>query len=200
MQHYKQTTSATCAAAGLLMILNHFDKTFKLTKENEQRIWMSTATIPIRGSSIYALAKFAKKQDIPVRVVVGQQEYKFPNYRFKSYKKSEIEEAAYTSELYYKDAVLEGIPIDEREMRFEEIEKLLNEGKILLLRINRAVICEDTNKTESNYMPVYGIKNGKYLLMDPHTGPKELDPEVMREAFETVRTKSHRDYRMIIFG
>jgi len=200
MQFYKQTTKYTCAAASLAMIINHFKPEFKLSVDNEFDIWHKTATLPTRGSSIYALANYAHEQGIPLKIVVGEHEYKFPGYKFKAYKKKEIEIANFMSETFYKDAMMRGIKIDEQEFDLEEVKRLLQSGKIVLLRLIVGIL-RDTkeNKRNSHYLPVCTYNNGKFIVMDPRRGQLEFDEALVREAFDKV-SEVKRDHRMIVFG
>lgn len=61
MQTYKRTTPFTTAASSLMAVINHFNPGFKLSRENEFLIWRSSVNLPVRASSIYGLAIFAKK-------------------------------------------------------------------------------------------------------------------------------------------
>jgi hypothetical protein len=200
MQPYKQTTKYTCAAASLVMIINHFRPEFRLCAENEYDIWHKTAALPTRGSSIYALATYAHEQGIPLKVVVGEHEYKFPGYKFKAYKKKEIEIANVMSETFYKDAIMRGIKIEEKEFDLEEVKTQLNAGKIVLLRLIIGVLRNTKeNRRNSHYLPVYGYSGGRFTIMDPRRGKREADESVVREAFDKV-SEVKRDHRMIVFG
>ncbi|MBW2968400.1 peptidase C39 family protein, partial [Candidatus Woesearchaeota archaeon] len=140
MKPYIQTTKYTCASASLAMIINHFRDSFLLNAENEFDIWQKTATLPTRGSSIYGLASYAHGQGIPLKVVVGTHEYKFPGYKFKSYKKQEILIANFSSELFYKKAKESDIRIEERSFSLDEVKDELKAGKVLLLRLVIGII------------------------------------------------------------
>ncbi len=200
MQFYKQTTKYTCAAASLAMIINHFKQDFKPSIEKEFEIWHRTATLPTRGSSIYALAIYAHEFGVPLKVVVGEHEYKFPGYKFKAYKKKEIEVANFSSELFYKKAQQLGIDIEEKEFDINEVKKQIKAGKVLLLRLIIGIVRgSKENKRNPHYVPVYGYKDGKFLVMDPRLGPTELDEPVFDEAFDKVG-EIKRDHRMIVFG
>lgn len=200
MQLYNQSTKYTCAAASLAMIINHFDKDFMLNVENEFDIWRSSVTLPTRGSCIFGLALYAHKHNIPLKVIVGEHEYKFPGYKFKSYKKKEISIAHFVSELFYNKAKEEEISIEEREFDLEEVKTVLKTGKIILLRLVVGIIRETkTNKRNPHYLPVIGYEKGKYKVMDPRRGELEVDETIMQEAFDKVKA-IRRDNRMIIFG
>lgn len=200
MQPYKQTTKYTCAAASLAMIINHFKQDFNLNVDNEFDIWQRSATLPTKGSSLFALAAYAKKQGLDPKIVVGVKDYKFPNYKFKAYKKKEIEIAAFSSQRHFNMAKELDIPIEERTFTLDEVKKHLDEGKVLLLRLVIGII-RDTkdNKRNPHYLPVYGFKDGKFLMMDPKRGPLEVEEATVKEAFDKI-TEIKRDNRMIIFS
>lgn len=181
------------------MILNHFDNSFELSKENEFRLWQQSCALPTRSSSIFSLANIAHQRKIPVKVIVGDAEYKFPNYRFLGYKLGEIEEATFFSELYLKEAKKAGIKIDEREFDIDEVKNFLKQKKILILRLNAGVL--RGQRSTANYIPVFDYKNGKFSLIDPKDGlKKDVDELKMKEALETVKTKCKRDLRIAVFG
>ncbi len=201
MEFYKQTTKYTCAAAGLMMILNHFNPDFKLTRQNEFLIWHRSAVLPMRGSSIYALSLIAQDFGVKAEVVVGEVQYKFPAYRFRSYKLKEVQIADYSSNLFYNSAMEKGIKISVKEFGLEEVKQLLNKGKILLLRVNIGLLRgTKANKNIAHYLTVYNYGDGKFLVVDPLKGKSIVHEEQMQEIFETVKTKCKRDNRMIIFG
>ena len=200
MQLYNQTTKYTCAAASLAMVINHFKPEFNLNIANEFDLWQNTAALPTRGSSIYAWALYAKQKGVPLQVVVGKREYKFPGYKFKAYKKKEIDIANVSSELFYRKAKEQGINIDEREFNISEVKRLLVDGKILLLRLIIGVIRRSKeNKRNPHYMLVYKYENGNFLIMDPKKGRLKIDENIVEQAFDKV-TDIRRDHRMIIFG
>ena len=200
MQLYNQTTKYTCAAASLAMVINHFKPDFRLNINNEFDIWQKTVALPTRGSSIYALAAYAHKQGVPVRVIVGMHNYKFPGYKFKAYKKKEIDIANFSSELFYTKAKKLGINIEEREFTIEEVKRTLEQGKILLLRLIIGVIRgSKANRRNPHYLLIYKYEHGRFLIMDPKKGPLNVEETIVKEAFDKV-TDIKRDHRMIIFG
>lgn len=196
MQPYTQTTDFTAAPSCLLSILNYFNK-LETTRENEFKIWMKTALLPIRASSIYGLALLSKKYGLNPKIIAGNLDYEYPNYRFKSYKLRELNQAKLTSRLYFKKARKEKIPIEKKELSFEDVKTLLNHKNILLLRLNVGII--RNTKSVSNYVAVFGYGNNKFLINDSRLGKVLIPEDQMREAFETVKIKCKRDNRMIVF-
>lgn len=196
MQPYLQTTSFTTAACGLMMIINHHDPQFELSKENEHRVWIATANLPVRASSIYALAALARERGLTPRIVLGEREYDYPDYRFKRYTKKEIDEAKFTSKLHAKRARELGVPIEERHFDLEEVKRLASAGHQLLLRVNAGVLREE--RSTSNYVVVYRYRE-RFSLIDPRQGRLILDEAILDEAFKTLQSKKKRDPRMIVF-
>jgi len=182
------------------MIIHKYRPDYLMTIENEFEVWHDTAILPTRGSSIYSLAMYAARFKIPMKVVVGSHEYKFPGYKFKSYTKKEIGIARFASDLTYKKAKNAGVDIEEREFNFDEVKKQLTSGKILLLRLLIGIVRQTKeNKRNPHYLAVYGCADGTFKVMDPKHGPIEVKEEVMKEAFEKVGD-AKRDHRMIVFG
>ena len=196
MQTYNRTTEYTAAATSLMLIINHLKKDFEVSRENEFRIWMRTANLPTRASSIYGLAVFAKEQGLNPRIVLGEKEYEYPDYRFKGYTKKEIDEAKFCSKIYHKQAREVGISIEEREFDLDEVKGLLEEGRIILLRVNAGALRDQGSV--SNYVVVYSYKNN-FSMVDPVQGKIRVGEEKLQEAFETLVTKKKRDNRMVVF-
>lgn len=198
MQPYTQTTEYTTATSGLLMIINHFKPEFELTRENEFLIWRRSTLLPTRASSIFGLAAYAKEQGLSPKVVVESSEYDYPDYRFKRYKKSDIEYAAFMSDLLRKRAERLGVKVEERDISFEEVAMLVKEN-VILIRLNEGVF-RDIGST-SKYVVLYGKEGDKFLIGDPiqEESLLKVSEEQLRESFETLTTKKKRDHRMIVF-
>ncbi len=198
MRYYKQTTEFTSASAALMMIVKRFKPDFALSKEHEYEFWQRSVALPTRGSSIYGLALIAHSFGIPVKIVVGDPNYKFPMYRFRSYKLVDVEEATFGSGLMLKKAQAQGIKIEARDFDLKEVKKLLQNGKLLLLRLNAGLL--RNKRAVSNYLPVFDYSDEKFLLYDPASGKKLLRWDRMQEAFDAVKTRLRRDHRMLVFG
>ncbi|MDD5331995.1 MAG: peptidase C39 family protein [Candidatus Nanoarchaeia archaeon] len=196
MEFYVETTDYTGSSSALLMVLNHFNK-LELTRENEFQIWRKTALLPVRASSIYGLALYAKELGLDPKIYVENKEYEYPNYRFKSYTLKEINHAKFTSNLILKEAEQKGIKIYEKKITLDDIKKFLKEDRILLVRMNVGVFRD--HKAQSNFVVVYGYGDKKFLIMDPKVGKKLIPEDQFKESFETVVTKCKRDNRAIVF-
>lgn len=199
MQHYKQTTYHTSGPSSLLMVLNHFNPKVKLDRKNEFKIWLESAVLPTRASSIYALATIAHKNNIKTKVVVGNLKYKFPNYRFRGYKLEEVKEASLVSRLYYNRAIKSGVDIEEHDFTLEDVKKLLKEGKFVILRLDAGFI-GGVHEHEVKYILLASYKNKRFEIMDPGSSRIIVPESEVREAFDSVITKRKRDHRMIVFG
>ena len=198
MQEYKQTTEFTGAASALLMVINHYKSDFKLSQENEFRIWMSSVNLPTRACSIYGLASFAREQSIPVKVFVGKKEYDYPDYRFKGYKKEEIDSATFTEDIHLKDLEEKGIKLKRGEFTLEQVKELIFEGKVIMLRLDTGVFRD--LRPSSNYVVVTNCGNYKFVIYDPYAGKIVVPEEKVKQSFEDLVTKRKRDHRMIVFG
>lgn len=197
MEFYRQTSQYTGAAAALLMALHaKSPDEWPLEREIEFSIWTQSANLPTRSSSIYALALIAREAGLSTHVVVGEKEYDYPDYRFKRYKKVEIDEAKYTSKLYAKRAREQSIPLEEREFTLKEVKEHLDNNAMLLLRVNAGIFRDE--KATSKYVLVRAHEEGHYVIMDPDQGEMRVSDEDMQEAFDTLVTKKKRDHRMVI--
>jgi len=198
MQPYKQSNEYTGGAAALLMVLNHYDPKVELTKENEYEIWRKTAALPVRASDIYGLTLVAHDHRRRVRVVVGELQYNYPNYRFQGYKLSEIEEATFTSDLFCKRLKRFGVEVVKKDFTLEYVKEALKGDRIVILRLNSGIL--RNSKASSNFFPVFKYGDRKFLIIDPQDGQKKLVyEEKMKEALDTVKEKCHRDNRMLVF-
>jgi len=199
MKEYLRTTPFTTAASSLMAVINHFNPEFKLTRENEFLIWLNSATLPVRASSIYGLAIFAKKQGLNPMIILEDKDYDYPDYRFKGYTKKEVENAKFTSQLYYKEAKQLKIPIEERDFEFKEAKELVKKGKVIILRINEGALRE--RKSTSKYIVVFGYDKEKkeFSVMDAKQGIVKVKDELLKEAFETLATKKKRNHEMMVF-
>jgi hypothetical protein len=196
METYIQTTEYTTAAVSLMLILNHFDDEFDVSRENEFRIWMNSCNLPTRACSIYGLAVYAKDHGLDPEIRLGEKEYEYPDYRFKGYTKKEIDEAKFSSKLYHKEARALDIPVKEEEFDLADVKDLLKDDNVILLRVNAGALRDEGSI--SNYVVVYKYRNN-YSMVDPVQGKIRVGEDKLREAFETLVTKKKRDHRMVIF-
>jgi len=196
---YLQTTSFTTAASSLLAILHHSKPEINLTRENEFDIWKKTATLPTRGSSIYALAIYAQQCGFKPQVIVEKKEYDFPDYRFYRYTKEDIDNAGFSSDMYLAEAQEKNIDIQEKDVSFRDIHNELKKN-ILLLRLNAKPLRNEKRNT-SNYLVVYEYseRQGHFQLIDPLQGNISVAEPVLKEAFESLETKKYRNHKMILF-
>ncbi|MFC1722687.1 peptidase C39 family protein [Nanoarchaeota archaeon] len=200
MKPYHQSTKYTCGASSLAMIINHFNPDFKLNQQNEFEIWNHSVALPLRGSNLFGLALYAHNKNIPCKVIVGKKEFKFPGYRFKAYKKKEVEIADKSSSIFIKRLKDNDIQIEERDFNLDEIKSLLTDGKVLLLRLIIGTIRQSTdNKRTSHYIPITSFSDNKFEVFDPGAGRLLIPEKRFRQSFEKVK-EVKRDNRMIVFG
>ncbi len=198
MKPYFQTTPFTTAASSLLIILNHLKPEFELNKENEFEIWIKTAILPTRASSIFALADYAKRLGLSPKVMVEKEGYDFPDYRFYRYTKEDIDNAAYCAKMHLEKAKNNNVNIIIGDITLNDVKNELENKKLILLRINSKPIRNEKRNT-SNYIVVKSYKNQCFDIVDPHFGAFSIPEELMEQAFLTLETKKYRDHRMIIF-
>lgn len=196
---YTQTTHFTTASSSLLTILHHLKPEIALTRESEFIIWQKTVTLPTRGSSIFGLANYAKDEGLKIKIVLEDKRYDFPDYRFYGYKKSDIDIAAFSSQLHLQRTMQLSIPIEERRITLRDIKNELENNNILLLRINAKAVRTDEKRNTSNYIVVHGFKDDYFHIIDPARGALSVPETIMNEAFSSLATKKHQDHRMIVF-
>lgn len=191
-----QSSPYTTAASSLLTILHHKIQT-PLTKQNEFTIWHETANLPTRGSSIYALARYAKQQGLNPSIIVEKKQYDFPDYRFYRYTKEDIEHASFSSDQHQQEALNIGVPITETSMTLQHVKNTLK-NNIIILRLNVKPIRNEKRNT-SNYIIVHGYQDNYFQIIDPGFAALSIPEETMQEAFDSLETKKYRDHRMLIF-
>lgn len=199
MEFYRQTSAYTGAAAALLMALhNRLPDVWPLDREKEFSLWLASATLPTRSSSIYALARIAHDEGLPVRVIVEERDYDYPDYRFKRYKKVDIEDAKFSSELHLRRLEEREVPVEERPFDLPEIKRLLTGGNLLVLRLNAGVLRDQ--QATSRYVLVISHDDKGYHVMDPEQGMMSISDEEMQEAYETLVTKKKREHAVLVIG
>ena len=197
MQAYKQTTPYTGSASSLMMVINHFNPSFLLTKENEFRIWQKTVALPTKDSSLFGIALFALNNGLKLTITGEDLSYSFPDYRFKGYKLEEVEEAKFSDELFQKEAEKVRILTKIQKITLCVIKKYLEDGKILLLEMNAGII--RNSRSYDTILPVYKYGDGKFVAIDPFDGQKKfIHEEQMQESLDTLRTKCKRAPKMIV--
>jgi len=205
---YKQYTRFGGAATGLMYIINSFVPSFKVCRENEFLIWLRTANLPFRGSSVYALALFASQFKIDVEVFVGRKEIFFPNYRFKGVKKSELKTANNVAKFFYKQVIKEGIKVNVMDFDFSFVKKKLLSGYVLLLKLSLGYLRNSIKnesaeisfkKAKPRYVPVMNYGNEKFVVADPVLGKIVVDEKILQESFNMISSKCKTDNRMITF-
>jgi hypothetical protein len=197
MQFYRQTTEYTTAACSLLMALNHFLPSVKLTRDNEFRIWQRCALLPTKGCNIFRMAIIVAENGLKPLVITESTRLKFPTYRFYKYKLQDVEAASFNLSLFYKDFEKKGLPVEKRGFHVEEIKQHLAKGAVVLLRMNAGL--HRNEKATSNYLAVHAYKDGKFLVNDPKIrGNFALRDDQMEEAISSLKTKCKRDQKMLV--
>ena len=180
------------------MVLNHFKPLYRLSRKNEFEIWKGSVVLPVRASSIYGLAIYAHEQGLKMKIWVQSLNYDFPDYRFKGYTKEDVEDAKFMSDNYLKKLKRLNISVDERDFTVGDIKRLLNDRKILMVRLDAGVF-RTTGRT-SNYVVVAGFRNNYFTIYDPLQGKIHISEEKFKEAFKDLVERRKRDHKMIIFG
>ena len=198
MGDYTQTTEYSGAAAALLIVINQLKPSHKLTKLNEFKIWLYSVNLPTRACSIYGLASYALTKGVKCSIMVGKQEYDFPDYRFKGYKKDDIEIAKYTEDIHlHKFKELGGI-LEEKAITIAKVKQMLKSNRILILRTDAGSFRD--LRPSSNYIVVTGFRNKSFEIHDPYQGKINSRETQIVQCFEDLVVKRKRDPRMIIFS
>jgi len=200
LESYKQTTNYTGASSALLSIIHYFDKEFAFNEENELDIWLKSAILPTRASSIFGLAMYAKAKGLQPKIIIEDASYTYPDYRFKRYTKKQIELAEKIANRYKKQAEEDGILIVEKDFDVNYIDSLLAKEKILLVRVNAGRL--RGTKSTSKYIVIYkksATDANQYFIIDPRRRRKKITREMLEESLEELKTKKKREKCMLVF-
>ena len=197
MKPYTKTTEYTTAASSLMVVINHFKPEFELSQENEFKIWLASTNLPTRASSIYGLANFAKEQGLSPSIISENGKYEYPDYRFKGYKKVEIEQAEFSNNLHKLKSKQLKIKQNKNKINSELIEQLVGEKKILLVRMNAGIFRESASI--SNYVIIKGKKGNFFELIDSKMGLIKTTKEQLQEALDTLSSKKKRSSKILVF-
>ncbi|MCF7799271.1 peptidase C39 family protein [Candidatus Woesearchaeota archaeon] len=200
LESYKQTTNYTGAASALLSILHYFDATIEFSQENELDIWLKSAILPTRASSVFGLAMYAKEKGLQPKIIIEDASYTYPDYRFKRYTKKQIELAEKIANRYKKQAEEDGILIVEKDFDVNYIDSLLAKEKILLIRVNAGRL--RGTKSTSKYIVIYkksATDSNQYFIIDPRRRRKKITREMLEESLEELKTKKKREKCMVVF-
>lgn len=200
LESYKQTTNYTGASSALMSIIHYFKNDFELNEDNELDIWLKSAILPTRASSVFALAIYAKNLGLEPKIVIEDKHYTYPDYRFKRYTKKQIELAEKVANRYLAKCEEERILIVEKEFDVNYIDSLLVKKKILLVRLNAGRL--RGTKSTSKYIVIYKKSKkdpNKYFIIDPRRRRKKVTREMLDEALTELKTKKKREKSMIVF-
>ncbi|MGC8478957.1 MAG: peptidase C39 family protein [Candidatus Micrarchaeia archaeon] len=109
IQTYPQSEEFTSSAACAIMVLKHFKKGYKPTKNDEFKIWQEAVMGSIWHGSRYGLAYALKKRGLNVEIFSN-------NTKDEGYER--------------KLAVYEGVNLDALKASFEEIKTKVKEAKV----------------------------------------------------------------------
>lgn len=191
---YLQTTPYTTAASSLLNLLE-YKQVLKGDMEEEFKIWMSTAVLPVRASSIYGLAVYAKEKGLEPFLIVEKDEFDFPDYRFYRYKKQDVELAKITSGIYKKKAKEKNISCKVSEIKLNYIKELLEENYIIL-RVNVKEI-RRLKRNSSNFLFFKDYKDGEFTAVDPVQGEIKIGEELVENGLKTLEEKKYRARKLM---
>jgi hypothetical protein len=198
---YFATTNYSTVASSVLTIVHFLNQDVPLTKEEEFKIWQQTTILPTRASSIFALAKYAKEKNCKVKAIVEKLEYDFPDYRFYRYTKEDVDNAKLSAKLLQQDAVQSGVQVEVKDFSLRDVNQLLIENKIILLRLNVKAL-RNLKRNSSNYVVVnnFNQETNEYSIIDSADSARTISKDLLQECFDTLESKKHRDHRMLVFN
>lgn len=193
---YIRTTPYTNAVCCLLNALELLKKDFKASSDNEFSMWLSSAVLPMRTSSVYALASIGKSLGLNPKLIVDSLDFDFPDYRFHRYKKADVLLAKVSSEIYRKKCEAQNIKIDVKKVDFEIIKDLIK-SNYLIVRINTKNI-RSLKKNNSNYVLFKSFKDGFFDIIDPSQGLIKVEESLVLESYISLETKKHRAHKVLV--
>lgn len=192
---YLKTTPYTNAVCCLLNVIS-LKKNNEFSQNEEIDLWLKTATLPTRASSIFGLALEAKKKDLEVEVIVSNEDFDFPDYRFHRYKKSDIELANISEKIYLNKCKKEKINITIKEISIKEIIELLK-THYLIIRLNTKII-RNLKRNNSNYLLFTNFKDNNFEIIDPSIGVLNVSKELITESYKSLETKKYRNHKLLM--
>ncbi len=192
---YLKTTPYTTAATSLMNVFNKKIEGYKATQQEEFSIWQRSVALPTRASSIFGLALIAKEKGLNPTIYAEGDEFDFPDYRFHRYKKSDIEFAQISSDLYKQECLKKKIPINIEDISFEKIKELLKTN-YLIVRINTKFI-RDLKRNNSNYLLFEKYENNVFRIIDPKQGELDVDEKTALQSYISLETKKHRLHKVL---
>ena len=187
-------TNAVCCLINILSL----KKNTNFKQKDEYDIWLKTAVLPMRTSSIYGLALISKQHSLTPKLIVENHEFDFPDYRFHRYKKSDVEMAKFSSEIYRKKCEEANINITVKKIDFEDLKKLVLEN-YCIVRINTKFI-RNLKRNNSNYVVFKDYKNKEFEIIDPSQGTLKISEEVAYNSYLSLETKKHRAHKLLVFS
>ncbi len=194
---YLQTTPYTTAASSLINILEMINTDYEGCVDDEFDIWLNSALLPTRASSIFGLGLVAKRKKIEPFIIVESEEYDFPDYRFYRYKKKDVDYAKISSDLYKKKAKKTKIPCEVKSIDLDLIKELLK-NNYLIVRLNVKDI-RGLKSNSSNYLVFKKYEEDVFTIIDPMQGELQIKEETVKSCLETLEVKKRRARKLIGF-
>lgn len=162
---FLQTRYTTCGVACLMMALNALGKDMPLTKGSEGELFRS---MRVKGYDLVpaiSLATYARRQGLTVAATIedGPRDF-WTFWRNTDPHMYEAQENAYAR------ARAAGVTIDHNPVDAEVLKRSLSEGNLLIVGI-------DMGDGIKHALLVYGWEDGKFILVDPLSGRRQVPEE-----------------------
>ena len=134
---YEQTTDFSCGPASLMMAVKSMRPEYKMTRQEELRIWREATTIFMAaghgGCSPYGLALSAWHRGLNVTLYINQEEAPFLDGVRDEEKKSVIQEV---HDDFIKEIKTTGIKIKVQNLESAELDRILQSGHPIIALIS----------------------------------------------------------------
>lgn len=134
---YSQTTPFTCGPAALMMALHHHNKNRPLDRAEEVQLWREATTVymttGLGGTSPFGLAAAAARRGFEAAVWASHLDVPFLSSVRSAHKR---ELMTLVHQQFIRQCGELGVGLAERELRLEDVRRLLDDGWALLVLIS----------------------------------------------------------------
>ena len=190
---WHQTSEASCGPSCLLMLLNYYKPSYKLTRENEWDIWKDTTLLAWRGSHAYGIAFAALKQGLKVHLIREKRTFwkdvKFPRNN-EPLRYAIMEQGKKAKKIGLKESIKKKI-----DMNF--LEGLLKKNKTMIVLIKS--IRKDGSLGFFHWVIPLEIQKDYVIINDPEiAGNRKVSKKLFIESFNQATDKKWRTCKEIL--
>jgi len=195
----RKRTRFTCGPVSLMEVLRLFFPERPLDPSEEFRLWQRSATLPIRGSSIYALATVAAETGLDVNVYTEELGYRFPKHLDFGYSLEEVQWATETTARFMSDARAAGVILTEEPLTPERVVDILATAPVSMVRIDSSIL-HDTPSYHSSHLVAVEPRGESMVVHDSLLGSSfRVSKGDLMEMLEDVHRHLERNLLVATF-